>query len=89
MPVAAMSAICLLEWHMLGPGERTGQFAVTVESKRNDHCLLGFVKVIQISMSYGNFENKNTSTTIFSVCSHGLRWPRLAPVSPLPGRLWK
>ena len=56
---------------MLGPGERIGQFAVTVESKRNDHCLLEFVKVIQTSMSYDNFENKNSSTTIFSICHMG------------------
>ena len=74
---------------MLGPGERIGQFAVTVESKRNDHCILGFVKVTQISMSYDNFENKKSSTTIFSICSHGLRCQHLALASLLPGSLWK
>lgn len=74
---------------MLGPAERIGQFTVTVESKRNDHCLLGFVKVIQISKSYENVENKNTSTTISSTCSHVLRCQCLAPASPLSGSLWK
>lgn len=54
---------------MLGPGERIGQFAETVESKRNDHCLLGFVKVIQIPMSYDNLRIK-TPGQLFSSFVH-------------------
>lgn len=62
---------------MLGPGERIGKFAETVERKRNDHCLLGFVKVIHIPVSYDNLRIKHQ----YNYCLHLFTWAEMSALS--------